>query len=483
MSASAASPHPDPAARGEGGAWFVAALLQRGLTEDSRRPAVITDGHVMRYGELMHKVLFAAAHLARLGLGPGHRLALILPPGPAMLPVLLGALHRGLLVSVLSSSLGPAARTHRLAQFQPDLVLEEPDDLPCLHELVGLAPPRSPGAALVLWTSGTSGLPRAVVLTLEAVLWNARRNAEVLRLVPSDRTMVVLDSAYCYALIHQIFSHLRVGAAVVMPTISPAQQAQLGPACARLQITTLAVVPSILRLLIELPWLGATLQKLRLLTVGGAATPEGLLLKASRALPQTELYVTYGLTEAGPRVCTRRYCPEAAADPGSVGVPLPGVQVRVDEEGELWVRSPSARLGYLSHGQLEASGPFAEWVRTGDRAEVEPSGSVRILGRIRPIINRAGVKVPPAEIERVLEAHPAVARARVVAMPHGRLGDVPRAYVVPRPGLKPCPVALMGHCRDLLGPAFAPAQVDLVAQLPQDGASWKAVEPDGAAAR
>jgi acyl-CoA synthetase (AMP-forming)/AMP-acid ligase II len=143
--------------------------------------------------------------------------------------------------------------------------------------------------------------------------------------------------------------------------------------------------------------------------------------------------------------------------------------------GELWVQSPSVRLGYLRQGLLELAAAPSDWVATGDLAELQPDGSVRILGRLRPLINRAGVKIAPGEIERILEEHPGVAQARVVAMPHDRLGDVPLAYVVPQPGLAPCPTALMSHCRELLGAAFVPAQVELVAQLPMAFRSWKEV--------
>lgn len=473
MSPPAASGLPDSADAADSGARFVAALLGRGLDEGPQRPAVISDQSRLSYQELMHQVNLVAWHLARLGLSAGHRLAIILPPGPAFVSLLLGALHRGLLVSILSQTLGPAAREHRLAQLDPDLVLEDAETLFCRDALSPLAAPRSPSAALLLWTSGSTGQPRGVALTTDAILWNARSNAGVLGLQPADRTLVVLDAAYCYALIHQIFSHLCVGAAVVLLSDSPAQNAQLGPICLHQQITTLAVVPSILQTLIRLPWLGQSLRSLRLLTLGGAPIPESLPQATGTLLPGAALYITYGLTEAGPRVCTRRYQPDGPPSPGNVGVPLPDIALRVDPSGELWVRSPSVRLGYLRDGLLEPAGEHPEWVATGDLAELHTDGSLRILGRLRPIINRAGVKIPPGEIERVLETHPDVAQARVVAMPHSRLGDVPRAYIVPRPGPAPSATALMSHCRERLGSAFVPAQVDLVTQLPEAPRSWK----------
>ena len=466
---------PASAHHSEAGADFVAALLHRGLTCGLHRPALVSDETQLGYMELRRQVTVVAWNLARLGLAAGHRLALVLPPGPSLIPLLLGALHRGLLVSVLSTTLGPAALAYRLAELAPDLVLHDANELFRLDVLAGLGAPRSPESALLLWTSGSLGQPRGVVLSTTAVLWNARRNASVLGLLSTDRTLVVLDAAYCYALIHQIFSHLYVGAAVVLRADTSAQHAQLGPVCVRHQITTLATVPSMLRTLIRLPWLGESLRGLRLLTIGGAAIPESLLQETPRTLPGAALFITYGLTEAGPRVCTRRYEPERPLDPGNVGVPIPGIALRVDAAGELWVQSPSVRLGYPRQGLLELAAAPSDWVATGDLAELQPDGSVRILGRLRPLINRAGVKIAPGEIERILEEHPGVAQARVVAMPHDRLGDVPLAYVVPQPGLAPCPTALMSHCRELLGAAFVPAQVELVAQLPMAFRSWKEV--------
>lgn len=466
---------PAPVHHSEAGADFVAALLHRGLTCGLHRPALVSDETQLGYMELRRQVTVVAWNLARLGLEAGHRIALVLPPGPSLIPLLLGALHRGLLVSVLSTTLGPAALAYRLAELAPDLVLHDANELFRLDVLAGLGAPRSPESALLLWTSGSLGQPRGVVLSTTAVLWNARRNASVLGLLSTDRTLVVLDAAYCYALIHQIFSHLYVGAAVVLRADTSVQHAQLGPVCVRHQITTLATVPSMLRTLIRLPWLGESLRGLRLLTIGGATIPESLLQETHRTLPGAALFITYGLTEAGPRVCTRRYEPERPLDPGNVGVPIPGIALRVDAAGELWVQSPSVRLGYLRQGLLELAAAPSDWVATGDLAELQPDGSVRILGRLRPLINRAGVKIAPGEIERILEEHPGVAQARVVAMPHDRLGDVPLAYVVPQPGLAPCPTALMSHCRELLGAAFVPAQVELVAQLPMAFRSWKEV--------
>jgi acyl-CoA synthetase (AMP-forming)/AMP-acid ligase II len=193
----------------------VATLLRRGLSEGPQRPAIICDGEFLSYEELCRCSTIVAWHLARLGLVAGHRLALIVPPGPRLLPLVLGALHRGLLVSILSVSLGPQARAFRLAQLRPDLVLDDEDQLFHLPELPTVSAPRTPGPGLLLWTADSTNQPRGVVLTPEALLWNVQANAAALGLQPTDRTLVV-DAADGHALIHQLFGHLLVGAAVVL---------------------------------------------------------------------------------------------------------------------------------------------------------------------------------------------------------------------------------------------------------------------------
>lgn len=444
-------------------------LLIRGLGPGTERTAIFDDEGGHPFPIFDRKISQFGDWIGALGLRPGHRLAIILPAGSAMLALLIASLRRRLLVTILSPSLGPAMRRRRLSIFQADWIIDDHSALLREGSLPTLGPPGDLGGKLVLWTSGSTGQPRGVVLDWSSLLWNARTNASVLGLRESDRALVLLDGAYCYALVHQILSHIMVGGAGVVLR-QPVWLEATGRFIERWQATTLAVVPSVLRTLLELPRIAETLGTLRMISIGGAAADEQLLQRAQQALPKVQLVVTYGLTEAGPRVCTRFYHLGEPEEPGLVGQPLPGVEVTIADDGELLVRSPSARAGDLDERGFS---PAPEWVETGDIGRIESDGSVRILGRRKLLINRGGAKLIPDEIERIIKTCPGVANARVVAVPHRRLGEVPKAYVLPMSGAKPVPAELARRCTEQLGPAWVPASFEIVSELPRAGLSWK----------
>jgi len=200
----------------DSGARFVAALLQRGLSDGPQRPAIICDGEVLSYEELGRASIIVAWHFARLGLSAGHRLALLLPPGRWLLPLLLGALHRGLLVSIFSVSLDPQARAFRLAPLRPDLVLDDEEQLFRLPERPTVSAPTAPGPGLLVWTADSTGQPRGVVLTPEALLLEVQVSAAERSHQSTNRAPVVLDADHCRILIQQTFAPLFVGATVVI---------------------------------------------------------------------------------------------------------------------------------------------------------------------------------------------------------------------------------------------------------------------------
>jgi rifamycin polyketide synthase module 1/2/3 len=309
-------------------------------------------------------------------------------------------------------------------------------------------------------------MPKAAVFDLRALVWNAATNARVLGLDGGDRALVLLDGAYCYALVHQVMSHLVAGGAVLLPTASMSLGLPLAEA-ARHRATTLAVVPAMLKPLLAATAHAPARPRLRQLTVGGAAAREELLVRAHEQLG-CEVRVTYGLTEAGPRVSTRTFSPREAGLRGAVGQPMPGVTITADGEGELRVRSPSVRRGYLLGGALV---PARAEVRTGDLGAVD-GGEVRLLGRVRPVINRGGLKIAPGEIEAVLRSDERVRDARVVPREHPQLGEVPHAWVVPAEPPPPLD-ALARRCHALLGAPWVPSSIELVPSLPPLTRPWK----------
>jgi acyl-coenzyme A synthetase/AMP-(fatty) acid ligase len=445
-------------------------LLAVGLEQGPDRPAFVTAAKTTTYRELAVKVAAVAATFDREGLGAGHRLALVSTPSPDTFAVLLAAWERGMVVSLLSHALAEAARQYRIDEFQPHRIITSSATLEGPAVAAGAPGPWSCQPGLCMWTSGTTGAPRGAYLSVDAVRWNVNSNAVALGLRADDRTLLVLDAAYCYGLIHQVLTHLSMGATVVIPA-RPGWAPDVDTQIEAHQCTTLAVVPSLLQTLLL-----ATkhLHRLRILTIGGAPSPEKLLETAHAKLPDTEIIVTYGLTEAGPRVCTRRSRPGQTL-PGNVGQPFPGVTLSVSEDGELIVETPSRSTGVIAGGTLT---PSQGELRTGDLATIDPDGSLRIVGRRSRAINRGGLKISPEELERVLCLDERVRAARVVGTPDRRFGEAPLAYVQPVASDRlPDIGQLASLCRRQMGNPWVPKRIEVVETLPAVSRSWKEAQP------
>ena len=350
-------------------------VLGTGLSLGADRPAIIDGDGTMSYGDLASEVERRASEFERCDYRPGHRMLLHCEPAAGAIVTLLAALAVGMTVAVVSSRLGTAAIATRWKAARPDLAC----DAAATRMSAGrVGPPREPVCAVVFWTSGTSGEPHPVVLSLEAVVWNARANARALRIVPSDRAFVVLDVAYCYALVHQILTHIIAGGSVSFAA-QPLWQAGTVEQLERDGATTIALVPALLPALTSANSVGRALRSMRCVTVGvGAAAPADLLAAAAENA-RGDIFVTYGLAEAGPRVATRRLTGATSADPGNVGTPLDGVTVWLEGD-ELCVATPSARIGTLTDGRYQSESPL---IRTGDRGRSPPmgrSGSVGVSG-------------------------------------------------------------------------------------------------------
>jgi long-chain acyl-CoA synthetase len=238
-------------------------------------------------------------------------------------------------------------------------------------------------------------------------------------------------------------------------------------------VTVLPAVATMFRRLLDLPAFAA-LPGLRL-GVSGAAPCPWDLAEAWRAKTGVRIVRGYGMTELFRPLS---YLAEDPTDyPDCVGRPVPGVEIRViDDEGgptkagevgELLIRSPAAMDGYLGSPEDTRAVLRDGWFQTGDLARVTPDGYVAIAGRKRERILRGGYSVFPAEVEGVLLAHPAVAEAAVVAVPHPELGEEVAAFVALRPGSAAGADELIGWCRERLAGFKYPRKVTLLSALPR----------------
>jgi acyl-CoA synthetase (AMP-forming)/AMP-acid ligase II len=203
---------------------------------------------------------------------------------------------------------------------------------------------------------------------------------------------------------------------------------------------------------------------------GTSATPPELLRAIKDALPHTVTRVFYGSTEAGPGV--QLGDADLLRKPGSVGVPQPAVEVRLDEHGEVCLRSPYLMDGYFDDPDATAEALRDGWYHTGDLGALDEEGYLSIIGRARDVIRSGGETVAPVEVEAVLAAHPAVAEVAVVGVPDPQWGEVVTAVIVARPGADaPDADALRRFCDGRLAAQKQPRRVAVVDDLPRTAAT------------
>jgi long-chain acyl-CoA synthetase len=284
--------------------------------------------------------------------------------------------------------------------------------------------------AVILLTSGTTSHPKAVVLQHHAIIANIRSNVSSLGFRDSDRTLLALPLHHAYGLIHQCLCHLAIGSTICTGP-KPLLSMSLNRAMRENGITTIATTPPLLAMLLEgISRDHGPPSALRLVTVGTARVSEQTVSRCLQLLPNAQLVLTYGLTEAGPRVASQ-FVESGSFDCSWVGNPIPNTEVHLrvnsNQESEIVVRSRSIMEFYYDGSEL-AGDRFT--LRTGDRGRLS-NERILLEGRSDRVINVGGVRLNADQIEGLLKAHPSVADAQVLKQPHEFWGEIPMVKIVP----------------------------------------------------
>jgi acyl-CoA synthetase (AMP-forming)/AMP-acid ligase II len=328
---------------------------------------------------------------------------------------------------------------------------------------------------LLLYTSGTSASPKAVPLTYQAMLGNARLGAPEHGITSDD----IILSAPPYTHLFGLYSFhlsLATGAAnLLLPAFAPPD---LAKAIADGRPTVLFTGPAHLAALQKSGLLDATdLASIRLVICSGSACPPDLARTVAARLPNGRFTQLWGMTETQAGLYTRPDDPlEISAS--TAGRASPGTEVRVarpdgapvppGEEGELQVRGSLMFPGYFDNADANAGAFTGDgWFHTGDLAVIEPAGNVRITGRSKDVINRGGVKYNPRDVEDLLDAHPAVMQSAIVPVADPVVGEKACCFIVPRAGKVP---TLEDLCAYLLERGIAryklPERLETLAEMP-----------------
>jgi acyl-CoA synthetase (AMP-forming)/AMP-acid ligase II len=502
-------------------------VLTRAASLFGEAPAIIEDHRRLSFRELAAAAGSATAAFMAAGIKPGERVAIWAPNSAEWVVAALGALGCGAILVPLNTRLkgkeaafilrrSGARVLVTVAEFlgthYPQLIAGE--DLPQLETLVvlsGAAPPGSRPAARtwqeflaggnavtaaavsaaqervapedvadILFTSGTTGEPKGVLSTHRQDVHVFRTWSQFVGLEAGDRYLAVNPFFHSFGFPAGWLAALLQGATLYPLAVFDAGRAL--DTIERERISVLPGPPTLYQSLLaheSLPQ--RDLSSLRLAVTGAASVPPVLITRMRTELKFRSVLTAYGLTESTGVVTV---CPHDADDETVAtrcGIAIPGVEVRcadadghsvaVGEAGEVLVRGYNVMRGYFedSRATAEAIDPQG-WLHTGDVGVLDERGYLRITDRMKDVFIVGGFNCYPAEIEKLLAENPAVGQVAVIGVPDERLGEVCKAFVVPRPGAAVTPAAIIAWARENMANYKVPRSVELVAQLPVNAA-------------
>ena len=366
---------------------------------------------------------------------------------------------------------------------QMDLRIAEGDNLPTgfisltdLFEGAGdfeTYPTSDEDPFAVIYTSGTTGRPKGAVLTHKSLMSDAQAVARLRYTEPEDIVLSVLPLFHIYGQTHALNISIYLGLTIRMWTSFDAQEVLA--AIEEEKSSILYAVPTMVNRLVELAMNNPPKRSsLRFCISGGASLPVEILHRFEKAYKAT-IYESYGLTEFSPTCVENPF--GRPTRPGSIGLPIPGFQVRIvddqdrdvppGEVGELLVSGSAVMKEYLHNPEATAEALRGGWLHTGDLARMDEDGYIYIVDRKKELIIRGGYNVYPREIEEILYTHNDVIEAAVIGAPHADLGEEVAAVVVLRPGAKTSPEELQQYVKDRIAPYKYPRIIKFVSELPK----------------
>lgn len=474
----------------------LAAILAEAARRHAARTAIVFEDERIPYRDLWEQARRYAAALASQGVGPDDRVAILMPNGPdfprAYFAILaLGAVVvpvHGLLTADEVAYVLRDSAAKALICAGPLLTVGaaacEATGTPCLtpERLDGQIEPlaayvsrEADDAAVILYTSGTTGAPKGAILTHGNIMWNVQVIAhDLMRAVSDDVFLGALPLFHCFGQVVVMNVGLLVGACVVLVARFDGDRALELMETER--VTIWAGVPTMHIALIAAAERHPRKLALRLVKSGGAPLPVAVLERFESVFG-VPIFEGYGLTETSPVASFNQPCFGRKA--GSVGCAVWGVDVAVaaadiddriellgdGELGEIVIRGHNIFKGYLNNPEATAAAIVDGWFRTGDLGTRDADGFVTIVDRKKDLIIRGGFNVYPREIEEVLVRHPAVAQVAVIGVPHETHGEEVVAVVVAR-GEDFDGEAIVAWSQQHLGKHKYPRRVERVEALP-----------------
>lgn len=327
--------------------------------------------------------------------------------------------------------------------------------------------------AIMFYTSGTTGKPKGVMISHGNLTFSGPNVAQSYGLREGDVTIAALPLVHVFANASPVLGSLSSGGTVVV--MERFKSEDVFEAVARYGVTWYPGVPTMFHYLLSaFSRKDHDLRSLRMLLSGGASLSVEALTRLETDF-KTEVLEVYGLTESTGLVTANPVY--GVRKPGAIGIAVSGVQVKIvdpggkalgpGEVGELVFRGPNACKGYWNLPELTHERIKKGWLHTGDHAYKDEDGYFFIVGRENDLIITMGYNIYPREIEEIIYTHPEVQEAAVIGIPHPEKGEIPKAYVVLRPGATAGPPDLQSFCKAHLAPYKVPA-ISLMDDLPKN---------------
>ena len=483
----------------------LASAFSESVQKHAEKTALFWGDAKFTYSELWSRTLFVSGILRhQFNLSPGERVALLLKNSPEFIPALFGVLQTGAVVVPINNFLKPDEISYILNDAGIDVIITDTElsahfqtlktRRPALKlmnaENVLAAFPNPPGGmrfdtellknpgrkesdlAVLIYTSGTTGRPKGAMLSHGNLLHNVESCRLCLQMVEDDRFAVLLPMFHSYMLTVGILLPLLVGGSIVIvKSLHPVRN--LIQEIYTKKPTILPAFPQFYRSLVnaELPG------KLPLrICISGSAPLPGQVLREFETRFRIPLIEGYGLSEASPVVAKNPL--DGTHKPGSVGVPIPNVEMSIQDEdgnllgaghvGEICVRGGNVMMGYWNELEETAKAFRNGWLLTGDVGYRDEDGYYYITDRKKDMLLVNGNNVYPREIEEVIYQFPNVKETAVVGQPDPRRGEQAVAFVVPNDGASVDPEALMKFVRGKLADYKVPRQILISPPLPRN---------------
>ena len=444
--------------------------------------------------------------LRRLGVCPGDRVMVMLPNCPEVTQSYAAILKCGGVIVPVIFLLGDREVAHILADSEARIVITSADMLWKVEAQIGVLPSlrhvllvdgggdgktrslgaeaaqeeesfatverRSDDLAVILYTSGTTGVPKGVALSHDNLESNARAAAALHELEREDWAVSVLPLSHSYGLTVMNAGHILGSRAALLRWFNPEEVLRT---IQQFRAVSMSAVPTMLLYLLNFPDAERfDTGSMRVWGSGAAPLPAEIVEPFERKFGG-RILEGYGLTEASPVVSAHRL--SGPRKIGSVGQAIPGVEVSIQDDGdrplpvgevgEVCVRGRNVMVGYYRNPEETARTVRAGWLHTGDMGRLDQDGFLFIVERKKDLIIRGGFNVYPREVEEVLYAHPKVAEAAVVGMKDELMGEDVLAFVVLRSGERASAEEIGAFCEGRLARFKCPKQIRVVESLPK----------------